>query len=1048
MKMRIGSLRLTTEPDKAKELNEMAAKLDAISRSQAVIEFDLQGNILTANDNFLNTVGYQLAEVQGEHHRIFVDDITKRSVEYRQFWESLAAGEFKSGEFKRKHKDGSAVWIQANYNPIFGENGKPYKIVKFATNITEQKNQWANAEGQLSAISRSQAVIHFDLEGNIVWANDNFLGAMGYQLEEVQGKHHRIFVTSEYAQTMDYKNFWAKLRRGEFHSGEFHRISKSGEDVWIQASYSPILNASGFPEKIVKYASDITEQKRKNSDFEGQIKAISESQAVIEFNLDGTILTANNNFLNAMGYSLEEVQGKHHRMFVTPQYANSAEYREFWDSFARGEHHSAEYKRLAKDGSEVWIQASYNPILDLNGRPFKVVKYASDITQQKLQNAWFEGQITAISKSQAVIEFLPDGTIETANDNFLNAMGYTLAEVQGEHHSIFVAPAERNSPEYKAFWQQLSQGEYQNGEFKRIAKHGEAVWIQASYNPILDSEGNTLKVVKYASDITAQKLQNANFAGQIEAIGKSQAVIEFELDSTIINANENFLDAMGYTLSEIKGRKHRMFAPPGVAESAEYATFWDKLRRGEFQSGEFKRVGKHGNDVWIQASYNPIFDMNGKVLKVVEYASDITKDKMLSNDNQGKLTAIDKAQATIEFELDGSIITANQNFLDAMGYKLAEVQGQHHSMFVDSDYKASPEYRQFWTELREGKYQMGEYPRLSKQGQEVWISASYNPIFDLNGKPYKVVKYATDVTGRVKAVNTVRAAMEALSDGDLSNSINETFIPEFEDIRQAINGTITRLRDIVDQINDAALEVNSGAEEIAQGNQDLSDRTEQQASSLQQTAASMEEMTSTVQENAQNSEEANKLVRQTRKKAEQGGKVVNTAVASMEEINQSSRKIADIIGVIDEIAFQTNLLALNAAVEAARAGEEGRGFAVVATEVRNLAQRSAGAAKQIKELIEDSLQKVEYGSQLVNQSGETLNDIVQSVNQVTEMVQKITESSIEQSSGIGEINTAMAHMDGMTQQNAALVEEATAASKSLSNLSQQMIERLNFFTVK
>lgn len=1047
MKMRIGSLRFTTQPDNTPQLREMRAKLDAISRSQAVIEFDLQGNILTANENFLNAVGYELREVKGQHHRIFVDDMTKRSVEYRKFWESLAQGAFKSGEFKRRHKNGSDVWIQANYNPICGDDGKPYKIVKFATNITEQKNQWANAEGQISAISRSQAVIHFDLEGNILWANDNFLEAMGYRLEEVKGKHHRMFVTAEYSQTMDYKNFWAKLRRGEFHSGEFHRLSKSGDNVWIQASYSPILNASGFPEKIVKYASDITEQKRKNSDFEGQINAISESQAVIEFSLDGTILTANNNFLEAMGYSLNEIQGQHHRIFVTPEYANSMEYREFWASFTRGEHHTAEYKRVAKGGREVWIQASYNPILDMDGQPFKVVKYATDITRQKLQNAYYQGQITAISKSQAVIEFLPDGTIETANNNFLSAMGYSLAEVQGEHHSIFVTSGDRNSNDYQLFWQKLAAGEYQRGEFKRIAKNGQEVWIQASYNPILDSEGRTFRVVKYATDITAQKLQNADYAGQIDAISKSQAVIEFDLNSTITSANDNFIHVMGYSLEEIKGQKHRMFAPPGVADSAEYARFWEKLRNGEFQSGKFKRVGKDGKEVWIQASYNPILDMNGKVFKIVKFASDITQDKSRSNDNQGKLNAIDKSQATIEFELDGTVLTANQNFLDAMGYNLKEVEGKHHSMFVTRETKESPEYRQFWHNLREGKFQMGEYLRLSKSGSEVWISASYNPIFDLNGNPYKVVKYATDITGRVKAVNNVREAMEALAEGDLGSSIKEDFIPEFEDIKDAINGTVDRLRDIVTQINDAALEVNSGADQIAKGNQELSDRTEQQASSLQQTAASMEEMTSTVQESAQNSKQANDLVMQTRQKAEQGGKVVKTAVASMAEINQSSRKIADIIGVIDEIAFQTNLLALNAAVEAARAGEEGRGFAVVATEVRNLAQRSAGAAKQIKELIEDSLQKVEDGSHLVNQSGKTLNEIVESVNQVTEMVQKITESSVEQSSGIGEINSAMAQMDSMTQQNAALVEEATAASKSLSSLSRKMIERLNFFKV-
>lgn len=1045
MKMRIGALRLTTEPDNQQAFKELEAKFAAIQRAQAVIEFDMDGHILSANDNFLAAMGYQLSEIAGQHHRLFVTDEVSCSNEYAHFWQSLKRGEFKSGEFLRRNKLGQDVWIQATYNPIFDANGKPYKVVKFASDITAQKIKTADVESQIDAISKSQAVIHFNLDGTILWANDNFLGAMGYQLAEVKGQHHRIFVPQDYGQSAQYQQFWQKLQRGEYHAGEFQRVNKQGEDVWIQASYNPIFDTAGKPIKVVKYASDITAQKIKSADSQGKINAISKSQAVIEFNMDGTIITANDNYLGAIGYSLAEIQGQHHRMFVPADYGQSDEYQAFWAKLNRGEFETAQYKRIAKGGREIWIQASYNPIFDLHGKPVKVVKFASDITAQKLQNTDYEGQIAAIGKSQAVIEFKPDGTILTANDNFLAAVGYTLAEIQGQHHRLFVAPEEKHSPEYAAFWETLNRGEYQTAEYRRIGKGGKEIWIQASYNPILDDEGRVLKVVKYATDITANKMQNADFEGQIAAIGKSQAVIQFNMDGSIIDANENFLNAMGYSIDDIKGQKHRLFMPADAADSADYRTFWDKLREGEYQSGEFKRVDKNGNEIWIQASYNPIFDISGKPFKVVKYASDITAQKQQSADFEGQIAAIGKSQAVIEFDLDGNILTANDNFLNAMGYSLNEITGHHHSLFVATVYKASPEYRQFWHELKSGKFQAGEFKRINKSGDEVWISASYNPIFDPNGKPYKVVKYATDVTGRVQAVNAVRHTLEALSAGDLNSAINDDFIPEFEDLKLAINGTIARLRDIVMEINNSAVEVTSGAQEIQQGNSDLSDRTEQQASSLQQTAASMEEMTSTVQENAANSREANALSEEARQKAERGGTVVSAAVTSMQEISASSNRIADIIGVIDEIAFQTNLLALNAAVEAARAGEDGRGFAVVATEVRSLAQRSAGAAKEIKGLIEDSVSKVEDGTKLVNQSGETLNDIVSAVNSVSSMVEKITESTNEQSSGIAEINNAMAHMDGMTQQNAALVEEASAASKSLSMQADDMIDQLNFF---
>ena len=233
-------------------------------------------------------------------------------------------------------------------------------------------------------------------------------------------------------------------------------------------------------------------------------------------------------------------------------------------------------------------------------------------------------KLDAIGRSQALIEFQPDGTIITANDNFLAALGYSLDEVRGKHHSMFVEPSYRSSPEYKEFWKALANGQYQADEFKRIGKAGNEVWIQASYNPVRDRSGRTVKVIKIATDITDVKLRNADFEGQIDAINKSQAVIHFNLDGTIIEANDNFLAALGYRLSEITGQHHAMFVEPSYAASAEYRAFWDNLRAGEFQAGEYMRVGKGGKQIWIQASYNPIFDASGKPFKVVKFATDIT----------------------------------------------------------------------------------------------------------------------------------------------------------------------------------------------------------------------------------------------------------------------------------------------------------------------------------------------------------------------------------------------------------------------------------------
>ncbi|MFN7101124.1 MAG: methyl-accepting chemotaxis protein [Pseudorhizobium sp.] len=530
----------------------------------------------------------------------------------------------------------------------------------------------------------------------------------------------------------------------------------------------------------------------------------------------------------------------------------------------------------------------------------------------------------------------------------------------------------------------------------------------------------------------------------LAAFSKSQAIIEFDVTGHILTANENFCRAIGYELSEIVGKHHSLFCEPAYAASREYKEFWSSLGSGQFASNSFKRIAKGGGEIWIQASYNPVI-VRGKVRKIVKIATDITAATMKAAENEGKITAISRTQAVIEFTPTGDILYANQNFLACMGYDLADVVGRHHSIFCEPSFRDSSEYREFWRSLAGGQPEAAEFKRIGKGGKVVWIQASYNPILDADGRVFKVVKFATDITERVRAVDEIAGGLTSLAAGDLTCTIDKPFIPGLEKIRVDFNGAISELRNAMRTVGENAEGIAAGSGEIQQASDSLAKRTEQQAAAVEETAAALEEISRTVTDSAKRAEEAGSLVAKTRKGAEQSGEVVRNAVNAMGQIEASSKEISSILGVIDEIAFQTNLLALNAGVEAARAGDAGRGFAVVAQEVRELAQRSATAAREIKALITTSTEQVSRGVSLVGQTGKALEDIVGQVVEINGNVTAIVEAAREQATALREVSHAVNTMDQNTQQNAAMVEETTAASHSLAREAENLRDLLTRF---
>jgi methyl-accepting chemotaxis protein len=364
------------------EVADLRVKANVADITSIVSEADLKGDIVKVNEKYIQISKFSREELMGQPHSITRHPDMSKEV-FRELWATIGRGKMFRGVIKNRAKDGTPYYVDAVIAPVLGDNGKPKKYIGIRYDITEAETERQSMKGVLGAVDSIYCYSEWDLKGNLLAANKNFLNLFGYQLEELVGKHHRFLVEDSFAQTDAYAKFWSELGAGKTQTGTGKRLTKDGRVIWFDAAFAPVKDEMNRVFKFVSIGRDVTTQRLTDADYAGQIEAIGKSQAVIEFKMDGTVVQANENFLRTMGCALDEVKGRHHGMFVDEAHRHSAEYKEFWTKLNRGEYVSGEFKRIGKGGKEVWLQASYNPILDLDGKPFKVVKYASNITQQK-----------------------------------------------------------------------------------------------------------------------------------------------------------------------------------------------------------------------------------------------------------------------------------------------------------------------------------------------------------------------------------------------------------------------------------------------------------------------------------------------------------------------------------------------------------------------------------------------------------------------------------------------------------------------------------------
>ena len=572
-------------------------------------------------------------------------------------------------------------------------------------------------------------------------------------------------------------------------------------------------------------------------------------------------------------------------------------------------------------------------------------------------------------------------------------------------------------------------------------------------------------------EIVTEKLKleerNADYTNQIEVISAAQAVIEFEVDGTIVTANENFLNAMGYTLGEIQGKHHRIFVDPAYANSSEYAAFWEKLGNGVSQSGEYRRFAKDGSEIWIRARYGALVDSNGKTYKVVKYASDITNAVKARQEAAQMQAIVQNAPTNILLaDLDGTITYMNpasdktlRTIESALPAPVDQIVGSSYDLF----HKNPAHQRKLLADPKNLPHEA----EIEFAGE--WLSLVAAAIYDDNGE-YSGPMVAWElITDQKKAaqreqenqererqaeqdlrnkVDQLLSVVNAAANGDLTKEVTVTGEDAVGELADGLKKMLGDLRDIISQVVDGAAQFTEGSRVVSESAQTLAEGAQTQSASVEQMSASIEELTRSIDAVKDNAGEANKVATETTDLAKDGGSAVKKSVEAMERIKSSSSQISEIIQVISEIASQTNLLALNAAIEAARAGEHGLGFAVVADEVRKLAERSSEAAKEISTLIKESTQRVEEGAVLSEQTGESLAQIIEGVEGTAKRIAEIADATVEQAQNAGEVSSAILQVSEVTEQSAAGGEQMASSSEELGAQAASLRELVSRFKLE
>jgi methyl-accepting chemotaxis protein len=641
---------------------------------------------------------------------------------------------------------------------------------------------------KLRAFDKSHAIAEFGLNGVVLTANQTFCDVMGYRLDEIKGQHHRMFMAPGEADSDAYRAFWARLRLGQCHSAEFPRVGKNDREVWLQATYNPIRGLTGKPVKIVKLATDMTAAKKRSLELESKVAAINRSLAVLECALDGTVLTANGNFLEAIGRTLEEVAGKDHRAILMKTAPDDGTDGDLWAGLQDGHSITGDYYSIAKTGASVGFRATHVAIPGLTGKPSKIVIFLDVTTAAAQRILDYGSQLTAIKNTQMVVEFDRDLIIITANVLFLDVMGYRLTEIVGKHITMFVNPDERDSAELMERYATLNKGTPLISEQLRVGKGGRQVWLRATDTPVPGLNGEIVKIVKLASDITAEKKQNEKLALLSMVADESDtSVVITDAKGLIEYANPGFLALTGYEFDEVVRRTPGSFLQGKATDFAVSRDIGEQLRSGGGFRGEILNYTKRGDPYWISLAISPIYGPEG-IHHFVSVQTDITQTKLNAIDFALRMNAIDLSNVVIEWDAGQHLVRLNEVACIALGITDTEAGKQLPILSYTTLFSPADQ-----AELVQGRTLARDFVLKSNAGDDVFLSATVQTLRDADGRIARVVVYALDVTARRKAVqeteHMMRTVLERISQvaGSIASISGQTNL-------LALNATIEAAR--------------------------------------------------------------------------------------------------------------------------------------------------------------------------------------------------------------------------------------------------------------